>query len=605
MSVSTFGSFTTARLGLYASQKALEVTGHNIANINTTGYTRQVLRQDSLYIGGSDRYRSAFDVRVGAGVLPTGVSQLRDPYLDIRYRNELASVGATDAKLNGLQELAGILDEVGKGPEGDGIIELQFKDIYDQLQNLVTDGAGRADADRLVRSSAESLVRLFNSYASKLDGIEKDRINDFKQDLKSINNILDNIRNLNDSIRSSQIHGGDALELRDQRNLLIDDLSKMVKIDVTYEQEYIGADTYVEKLVIKMAGNGQGNSTEHSTLIDGIFGTNFSITQVPDPNNPPAEMDSPNFDITLSELKNSKGTVLTGSAAVELRDNDLFGALQASREILTEAGEFSTQNDLTRDPQAAIKRGIPFYRNMLDALARKFAETMNTANNLNPSDYMVDVNDATQGVKPEYEDYFLGTDPADTTTYLVPKPGYEKYFGGNLFSNHGDSDNAANITAKNISISFSWSTGAINMLQSKEPDFQSSDNSNLLHMLTLMTRDIEYKPSDLHDPANPPVDVNDRFSNTTFFKGKFQDMYTNICAVLSNDISTTTSMLENYVSAADNLYVEREAVSGVDLNDEAMSMMQFQKSYSAAARLMTTLDEMLDKLINGTGRAGL
>ena len=336
MSVSTFGSFTTARLGLYASQKALEVTGHNIANINTTGYTRQVLRQDSLYIGGSDRYRSAFDVRVGAGVLPTGVSQLRDPYLDIRYRNELASVGATDAKLNGLQELAGILDEVGKGPEGDGIIELQFKDIYDQLQNLVTDGAGRADADRLVRSSAESLVRLFNSYASKLDGIEKDRINDFKQDLKSINNILDNIRNLNDSIRSSQIHGGDALELRDQRNLLIDDLSKMVKIDVTYEQEYIGADTYVEKLVIKMAGNGQGNNTEHSTLIDGIFGTNFSITQVPvDPADPTsALMDSPNFDITLSELKNSKGKVLeinpsatppnNLSQPVNLGDNDLF-----------------------------------------------------------------------------------------------------------------------------------------------------------------------------------------------------------------------------------------------------------------------------------------
>ena len=109
--ISTFGTFGTARLGIYASQKALEVVGNNISNINTPNYTRQVLNQKALHVGGVDHYTMSSDVRVGAGALVTGVSQLRDPYLDIRYRNEMSNVGAADAKLAGLQELAGIWRE--------------------------------------------------------------------------------------------------------------------------------------------------------------------------------------------------------------------------------------------------------------------------------------------------------------------------------------------------------------------------------------------------------------------------------------------------------------------------------------------------------------
>ncbi|MDD3203445.1 MAG: flagellar basal body protein, partial [Pygmaiobacter massiliensis] len=85
-SVSTFGAFTTARLGIFAAQKGLDVVGHNITNINTVGYTRQSLNQISLRVGGYDRYQPQNNAIVGSGVLCTGVSQLRDPYLDIRFR---------------------------------------------------------------------------------------------------------------------------------------------------------------------------------------------------------------------------------------------------------------------------------------------------------------------------------------------------------------------------------------------------------------------------------------------------------------------------------------------------------------------------------------
>ena len=115
MSIGTFGTFTTARLGIYAAQQGLSVVGNNIANINTTGYTRQVLDQVSLSVGGSDLYRSQFDAKVGSGALVRSINQIRDPYLDIRYRTEMARVGAMDKKLSGLNDIAAILDEIRNG----------------------------------------------------------------------------------------------------------------------------------------------------------------------------------------------------------------------------------------------------------------------------------------------------------------------------------------------------------------------------------------------------------------------------------------------------------------------------------------------------------
>lgn len=595
-SVSTFGTFTTARLGIYASQKALEVVGNNIANINTSGYTRQSLDQSSLYVGGADRYQSGLDVRVGSGALVTGVSQLRDPYLDIRYRNEQSSVGAMDAKLSGLEQLSSILDEVGMGDDGEGVVEAQLNDLIEQMENLVTQGAGNDEYDTLVRSSASSLVSLFNTYSDKLSTLKENQTESFQQDLDTVNSILTSIRDLNGSIRKSQIHGGDALELKDQRNQMIDELSQYVRIDVTYAQEDLGSGLTVEKLVIKLAGNDASSSTKNATLIDGVYGTQVSIAQEQtgtDVDGNPIMEDSSNFDLVLSGLTNANDQVLDGSASLALSDNDLYGSLQAVRELLTETGEYASADDLAVDSNAAIKRGIPYYQNALDALANQFATVLNEANTL--ADDVIYETDA--------DGNFLdanGTITTDSSEYVL-KSDYAYYDGGALFSNSGNGDDTAGITASNISIAKSWAGGSVHLLQSKEAQAQeqSTDNSNLVHILYLLTSDQDYAPGDIPAGADSPS------ADTPFYTGSFQGMLTNISSVLANDTKTTSAMLENYSASADELYVDRDAVSGVDLNDEAMGMMQYQKSYAAACRLMTTIDEMLDKLINGTGRVGL
>ena len=83
---STFAGFTTAQLGMAASQRALDVTGQNIANINTPGYTRQRLDIASLNTQRGDFYNTSSNIKVGFGVEMTRISQLRDPFLDAHYR---------------------------------------------------------------------------------------------------------------------------------------------------------------------------------------------------------------------------------------------------------------------------------------------------------------------------------------------------------------------------------------------------------------------------------------------------------------------------------------------------------------------------------------
>ena len=286
MGIGTFGSFTQARLAIYASQTGLTVTGNNISNVNTLGYTRQRLDQKSLYNAGADRYYSTTGVKVGQGVLCYGLSQLRDPYLDIQYRSKSADVGAMDALLEGLNRIAGVLDEVGKGgelPEGKefGIIAAQFREIFSALNDL-KGNTGHNEYDVQVKSACQTLTNFLQSYSRGLEEQYNNTVQMFETNVDTVNTILTNIRNLNENIRQADIFGDDALEMRDERNLLIDQLSEYIKIDVSYSMEKVGVGAEVEKLTIKL-GNSNPDSavhTDETVLIDGIYSSQLSIDAV-------------------------------------------------------------------------------------------------------------------------------------------------------------------------------------------------------------------------------------------------------------------------------------------------------------------------------------
>ena len=182
---------------------------------------------------------------------------------------------------------------------------------------------------------------------------------------------------------------------------------------------------------------------------------------------------------------------------------------------------------------------------------------------------------------------------------------YAYYNGGVLFSNNGDGDDTTNITAANITISKSWSVGEVRILNSKKPDTvitgpdgeitmsHSTANDNIAHMVNLMGQKLDYLPKD----ADPNA-----ASDTRYFNGTFQERFADMGVILAVDQQTTTTLYNSYTIKSLNLENDRQSVAGVDLNDEATNMMTFQKSYSAACQLMTTLDSMLERLINGTLR---
>ncbi len=683
--MSTFGAFTTARLGIYASQKALDVTGHNITNINTKGYTRQRLDQMSFKTGGTDAYASSYDARVGSGVLCTGVSQLRDPYLDIRFRGERSKVGASDAKLAGLDQLTSILDEVAKS-DGNGILEKQINDMYTQLENLSLH-AGKNEFDTLFRSAAGSLCQLLNDYSKQLSTLHENQVLGIHQDKSRVNEILKGIGDLNDTIMKSEIHGDPALELRDQRNLLIDELSYYMDIDVSYKEKSVGAGQTVEELYINLAGTPNGDPDKSKTsIVEGSFYRQFEITDATVPNGlydpdyviDPANPDDPRgfqyitpegtltndenaalkakYMFNLTEFTNKNNMDYDGDAEVLLGENDLYGALQSNREILTEKGEFSSAGELLVDKEANSKRGIPYYQKSLDVLANSLARMFNESNNTYLTNQKGELVDKA-GELIQY--YFEATDtnqtspilydpqnpPMDTTVnppvplnidlktlnkdtlnatidptdanaverakqlkILADTEGVP--LGGNLFSTSNDRNDdgrettdtvADDITAANISISNAWSVGTVRVVNSTimgstPGEANSGANDNVIHMLAELLEGRDFTAGS--------VEPNATNGNNPFFVGNFQQMLGNISGTLANDVNNTQTLLTNYATSATELEVSRMSISSVDLNDEASNLMQYQKSYSAACRLMTTVDEMLDKIINGTGMVG-
>lgn len=528
---STFGSFVIARLGMSASQKALSVVGQNISNISTPGYTRQRVDQVSINVGGiGDKYAANPLTNIGNGVMVTGVSQLRDPFLDRRFRTEMGQVGEYDVWVSGLDELAKFLDETSMKEDGGGINN-QLGDLLSKLNDL-SNNVGSNEYDNMVKSSANVLVKLFNSYAKQIDTVRDNLETDLQDvDIEAVNNILKNIQELNVSIKNSQMHGDDALELQDQRNTLIDELSTYVNINVKYKEVQVTDATSVEELSIELVGNGQ-----KIDLVNDDEVRQFSADKK---NNNGEE-----WVISLSELDSDSDALK--NILKNINDELTTGSLKSSLNLLNGKGEFAAagENDV---------KGIAYYEQSLDLLARKFAEAFNNANTLNKT------GDVANNV---------------------------------LFETN---DRSTKITAENIKIAEGWANNKYGITTSKKVDANGKPtvvgaNDNIVDMIAMMKESMEYTTVGTPDQK--------------IFEGTFQEYFVNIGTVLGLDISSSTQILNNHTTLASDINQSRDNVSGVSLDEEGMNMIQFSQAYNASARFMTVLDEALDTLINNMGVVG-
>ena len=354
----TFYSFETAKRAVTAGQYGLDIVGNNLSNMNTPGYTRQRVDQVSFVVNPRARYQIYGQQLPGQGAIISGISQIRDPSLDVRYRAESANWGEFAVKSTGLGEINKVFDEI----TSDGL-NLQIQKLIDAIAKMEESPTSQ-DYAMVVRTSAEQITSVMNLYAKDLNRVEEDLVGDLETTIaKDVNLVLQQIAELNKQIEQQHIYGQQPNELLDERNLLIDQISELVDVQVVYSEVKISEDRSIERLSIKIKGTDQllvkgkdYNQLELSTDISGE-------TKVP-------------IEINIIDNIITPGTPVTS----EITDVLIKGGLKGYIDILNGAGNFSVSGDGTNDT-----RGIPYYRAAFDSMAHKFAEVMNNINAKDPT----------------------------------------------------------------------------------------------------------------------------------------------------------------------------------------------------------------------------
>ena len=553
----TFSGFNTALSALQANQKRLDITGQNLSNMNTAGYTRQQLEASSLnYTNPVSHYSNGNETAVGFGVSMDRVSQIRDPYLDIQYRSQSADCSYTNRLQTALNSLSKVLDETTISG-----IRKAFDDVLSTLTGI-QDPAKVSDPiyESELRSKMQSVCNLFNQASRQITQAEQ---NEFQRltgegsseqgDVQKINDILRQIGDLNVQIKRNQVAGHPSLELQDKRNLLLDELSGYIPVETRYYKDdahsgnnaydhdangavigkkdwpddlevsmnYIDAKGKSQKLILVNGSDlGADGRTKNYGQLSVLKGDHQTAASVSDP---------ANISIKFEKAPSYKGN---GQAAT----NDVYaelkgirfegGSLQASLDMLQKTG---TGNVINGSTAVDDVRGYQYYSGKLDQLASTFAKSMNDINN------------------------------------------GKKHTDQNLLSN-STNDSTTDITAGNIGISKGWTSGTVHI---------STDGTNRTDTI---------------------LDMIAAMKDTKKLNGKtFADYMNNLSTQLASDSSSNQTALKTGTTVLNSIQDSRDSLSGVSLDEEATNMMAYVSAYNAASRLMTALDEVLNTLISNTG----
>ncbi len=672
MTRSTFSGFTIAQLAMTASQRAIDVTGQNIANINTKGYTRQRVDLVSFNTRGADHVSTGPGSKIGYGVEITGISQIRDPFLDVQFRNQIAKVGTADARQATLDQLADIFDETDRDA-----LKKALSDLSSSLDQL-SSNANNSEFDSIVRSRAQVIVNYIHQKAADLKSVREETINGLENtDIPAINSLLSDIGELNDAIWKSQVQGNPALELLDQRNEKFDELAGYLPITVTYNDVVVASGAKFEYPVLKF----RGSDGVTYPLTAGEHGENIASISMTRNKGYNGEPDG-TVSISLIPASNFQDSSDASSLKTDITDYLKEGTLKGTVDVLNKSGEM--------DNPATDYRGIGYYERSFEAFVQNFAKNFNELN-VNTKPYTgvtqlpgmgtaskdtstgeavfsmdfskstgnflrgetITVNGTTYTfgsgtgeipIGATIEDSLnnltakLNTEPS-TLSMLVDgnsESGKWSYVSGKLewrsdngittdvdsikatdgkdislgykanpvnvrnFDLFQTSDGSNRFTASNIKISDDWMNNTIHIISSTEEDAGSTANDNIIKMLKSLTdeRVFKYEYTYMDNNGVP------QNGYITHYTGNFSQCYSNLENTQGIDSSANQAILDNHLSVLQQTADSKDAVSGVSLDEEGINLMQYQRSFSAAARLMTTLDEALNTLINNTGIVG-
>lgn len=225
----SFASYEIARSGLTVNERGLYVTGHNISNVNTPGYVRQqAMIKNGPY---QTTYTAAGMSQLGLGADIEQIRQIRHSFLDNVYRQENTTLGYWESRRKTFQDVQAITAE----PMDSGLQNVlnQFWDSWQELSKEPDSLTVRA----LVRQRGDALAQQINHMGSQLDRLQGDLNSEIGVRIDEVNQITSQIAGLNVTILKTEATGDTANDYRDQRNVLIDRLTKLVNADVNEMQD--------------------------------------------------------------------------------------------------------------------------------------------------------------------------------------------------------------------------------------------------------------------------------------------------------------------------------------------------------------------------------
>lgn len=337
---STFGAFNASRSGLFAAQRALDIVGHNLSNVNTPGYTRQRLNQTNarpLQLPGGKG-------PIGQGVEMVSITQIRDEFLDIQFRKETETLGFWEERYTYLTQIESTFNE-----PSDKSIASTLNNFYASMHEVAKTAADPT-ARKVMVQNAVALCENLSFMATRFEKLIEDLNTEVEASVRKINTCATQIATLNDQIYRVEIDGSHANDLRDKRNLVLDELSKLVNIQVVNVPDEATNGKF-SKMNVLIHGTGLvmhdyvnkialERDQEHKLTLEGKK------------TNPPR-----------SDLETVRVTDLKWSTGSYIHQDQLGGTLGGQLDM--------------RDNFDGNEKGIPYYVRMLNEYAFEFARKFN------------------------------------------------------------------------------------------------------------------------------------------------------------------------------------------------------------------------------------
>jgi|GEM_PF-650380 len=580
-----FGILETGSRALFAQQTGLAVTGNNIANVNTPGYSRQ--RANLVTMPEID----IPPVPLGQGVRVASIERYRSVFLDRQIRNESSYLGFYESMVDIFGQMQTVFSDpitapasqVGETAEaGLNTSLIRFFESFQELSLEPESTAVRA----AVRETAITLSSTFNQMDRQLSDLRADLNRQLESSVNEINALLDSILEVNMQISRLELEpSANANNLRDQRDLLITQLSRLVPVTATEQ------------------ANGAVNVS--------IFGIN--AVQMQSVNHLLAQPrgDDPAGTVDIL-FENGGGQVLNN----QIRSGELGALLQAREQVIPQFQDALDELARTLIEQVnAIhsgSAGLKGFEELTGTLSvsdpATLLESAGLEYDVQAGSFDLVVRDANGDV---VNTYTIAVDPAtdDLNALAAAIDAADGVVGGgDLVASVNASNQLVIGAGANLSFTFQGDSSGVVAALGLNTFFSGTD-ARTIALSQLIQDDPAYiaASADGTPGNNESALLIAQLRDAQILSGgtaDFNEFYQGMVASLGTQARRMIQLEANTSLLVDSLEIRQEEIAGVSLDEETVKMLEFQRAFTAASRFITSVDEMIETVVERMGIVG-